>query len=60
MRAQCDPHRPHAIQRDLRAPYFDVLGRVGLADIKTCAAGAAELLNVKPAAGTKEAGHESR
>lgn len=29
------------------APYFEVLGRVGLADIKTCAAGAAELLNVK-------------
>jgi phenylacetate-coenzyme A ligase PaaK-like adenylate-forming protein len=38
------------------SPYFDVLGRVGLADIKTCAAGAAELLNVKPAAGAKEAG----
>ncbi|HAL74394.1 MAG TPA: hypothetical protein DCM45_04780 [Clostridiales bacterium] len=29
------------------APYFEVLGRVGLADIKTCAAGAAELLNIK-------------
>ena len=29
------------------APYFEVLGRVGLADIKTCAAGAAELLQVK-------------
>ncbi len=42
------------------SPYFDVLGRVGLADIKTCAAGAAELLNVKPAAEAKEAGHESR
>ncbi|MDR3278355.1 MAG: acyl-protein synthetase [Oscillospiraceae bacterium] len=26
------------------APYFEVLGRVGMADIKTCAAGAAELL----------------
>jgi len=42
------------------APYFDVLGRVGLADLKTCAAGAAELLNVKPAEVGKEAGHESR
>lgn len=30
------------------SPYFEVLGRVGLAGIKTCAAGAAELLNVKP------------
>ena len=31
----------------ISSPYFEVLGRVGLADIKTCAAGAAELLNVK-------------
>lgn len=28
------------------SPYFEVLGRVGLADIKTCAAGASELLGV--------------
>ncbi len=31
----------------IKSPYFDVLGRVGLADIKTCAAGASELLKVK-------------
>jgi len=30
----------------IESPYFDILGRVGLADIKTCAAGASELLNV--------------
>ena len=36
----------------IRAPWFEVLGRVGLADIKTCAAGAGELLSVlKEAAG---------
>lgn len=29
------------------SPYFDVLGRVGLTDIKTCAANAAELLDIK-------------
>lgn len=29
----------------LTAPYLEVIGRVGLKDIKTCAAGAAELLN---------------
>ena len=29
------------------SPYFDVLGRVGLADIKTCAATASELLGVQ-------------
>jgi phenylacetate-coenzyme A ligase PaaK-like adenylate-forming protein len=29
-----------------RSPYFEILGRVGLADIKTCAAGASELLSV--------------
>lgn len=28
------------------APYFEILGRAGLSDIKTCAAGAAELLSV--------------
>ena len=30
----------------IRSPYFEVLGRAGLADIKTCAAGASELLGV--------------
>ncbi len=30
----------------ITSPYFEVLGRVGLADIKTCAAGASELLSV--------------
>ena len=30
----------------ITAPYFEVLGRVGMADIKTCAAGAADLLHV--------------
>ncbi len=29
------------------SPYFEVLGRVGLADIKTCAANASELLDIK-------------
>lgn len=29
----------------IRTPYLEILGRVGLQDIKTCAAGAAELLN---------------
>lgn len=33
------------------APWFDVLGRVGLSDIKTCAAGAAELLQVSQGGG---------
>ncbi len=28
----------------INSPYFEILGRVGLADIKTCAAGASELL----------------
>ena len=28
-----------------RSPYLEILGRVGLQDVKTCAAGAAELLN---------------
>ena len=28
----------------LRSPYLTILGRVGLAEIQTCAAGAAELL----------------
>ncbi len=31
----------------ISSPYFEVLGRVGLADIKTCAANASELLNIK-------------
>jgi Coenzyme F390 synthetase len=31
----------------IRSPYFDILGRVGLADIKTCAANAADLLDIK-------------
>lgn len=31
----------------IRSPYFEILGRVGLADIKTCAANASELLNIK-------------
>lgn len=30
----------------IRSPYFEILGRAGLADIKTCAAGASELLSV--------------
>lgn len=30
----------------INSPYFEILGRVGLADIKTCAAGASELLSV--------------
>ena len=30
----------------IKSPYFEVLGRVALADIKTCAAGASELLSV--------------
>jgi phenylacetate-coenzyme A ligase PaaK-like adenylate-forming protein len=30
----------------IKSPYFEVLGRAGLADIKTCAAGASELLGV--------------
>ena len=34
------------------SPYFEVLGRVGLADIKTCAAGASELLSVMRKGGT--------
>ncbi|NYB74020.1 acyl-protein synthetase [Sedimentibacter hydroxybenzoicus DSM 7310] len=29
------------------SPYFEILGRVGLADIKTCAANASELLDIK-------------
>ncbi len=35
----------------IRSPYFEVLGRAGLADIKTCAAGASELLNITKAGG---------
>lgn len=40
----------------IRSPYFDILGRVGLADIKTCAAGAAELLGVKGEGGRQGEG----
>ncbi len=35
-----------------KSPYFEVLGRAGLADLKTCAAGASELLNIRQRAGT--------
>lgn len=30
----------------IQSPYFEILGRIGLAGIKTCAAGASELLSV--------------
>lgn len=39
-------HPGEACGCGITSPYFEVLGRVGLADIKTCAAGAAELLSV--------------
>lgn len=39
-------HPGEACGCGIKTPYFEVLGRVGLADIKTCAAGAAELLGV--------------
>ena len=29
---------------EITSPYLEIVGRVGLKDIKTCAAGAAELL----------------
>ena len=32
----------------ISSPYLEILGRVGLKDIKTCAAGAAELLTEVP------------
>jgi phenylacetate-coenzyme A ligase PaaK-like adenylate-forming protein len=35
----------------IRSPYFEILGRVGYDDIKTCAAGASELLDVLKKAG---------
>jgi len=35
----------------IQSPYFEILGRVGLADLKTCAARAAELLSVKQKGG---------
>ena len=35
----------------IRSPYFEVLGRAGLADIKTCAAGASALLNIRQKSG---------
>ena len=28
----------------LKSPWLEIIGRVGMADVKTCAAGAAELL----------------
>ncbi len=31
----------------ISSPYFEILGRAGLADIKTCAANASELLDIK-------------
>lgn len=37
----------------ITSPYFDILGRVGLADVKTCAASASELLDVKQKGGSK-------
>lgn len=39
-------HPGEACGCGIQSPYFDILGRVGLADIKTCAAGASELLAV--------------
>ncbi|MHC1694845.1 MAG: acyl-protein synthetase [Eubacteriales bacterium] len=36
----------------IKAPYFEILGRVGLSDIKTCAAGASELLSAVGRVGT--------
>ncbi len=38
----------------INTPYFEVLGRAGLADLKTCAAGASELLNVKLGGGAAQ------
>jgi len=37
----------------IHSPYFEVLGRVGISDIKTCAAGASELLSIIGNGGTK-------
>lgn len=36
--------RGRNVAAGLRSPYLTILGRVGLAEIQTCAAGAAELL----------------
>lgn len=36
----------------IRSPYFEILGRVGLADLKTCAANAAELLEIRKGGAT--------
>jgi phenylacetate-coenzyme A ligase PaaK-like adenylate-forming protein len=36
----------------IRSPYFEILGRVGLADIRTCAANASELLEIKKGGAT--------
>lgn len=35
----------------INSPYFDIIGRVGLHDIKTCAAGASELLSAAVSGG---------
>lgn len=37
-------HRGETCGCGLKSPYFEIIGRVGLKDIKTCAAGAAEFL----------------
>lgn len=37
-------HDSHECGCGINSPWFEILGRVGLQDIKTCAAGAAELL----------------
>jgi hypothetical protein len=37
-------HPGHTCPCGLEAPWLELLGRVGLGDIKTCAAGAEELL----------------
>ena len=38
-------HDPEECGCGLDSPWLEILGRVGLQDIKTCAAGAAEILN---------------
>jgi len=40
-------HRGEECPCGIRSPYFEILGRAGLADIKTCAANASELLDIK-------------
>ncbi|SHI10439.1 Acyl-protein synthetase, LuxE [Sporobacter termitidis DSM 10068] len=44
-------HRGAECPCGIKSPYFEVLGRVGYADLKTCAAGASELLDVLRKAG---------